>query len=200
MASWSGIIGAGASLSTGQYSDSGRPQGGTAGYQPGVVAGRDYDILAGAVVAYAEADLGIVRPFVGWSLATADGDPTDRQLHGFDHAAGAGNYADHGNAVLLPLGHEQWVCGAGLLLSSAGAGLTNAVPGHAPATALPPRWGQTVLAGARPSPGYPAVSDCAHTTGNPFNDASAARLTWGSARPTPTRGRIVIPAGCASSR
>src|SRR5262249_47800450 len=45
---------------------------------------RAYDILAGSVVAYAEADLGIVRPFGLFILGTADADPRDRHLHGFN--------------------------------------------------------------------------------------------------------------------
>jgi hypothetical protein len=44
---------------------------------------RDYDIFAGGVVAYGEADFGLVRPFVGVFWGTADGDPTDHKLHGF---------------------------------------------------------------------------------------------------------------------
>jgi hypothetical protein len=47
-------------------------------------ADRNYDVVAGSAVAYAEVDLGIVRPFVGALWATADGDPTDHQLHGFN--------------------------------------------------------------------------------------------------------------------
>ena len=50
----------------------------------GVKAGRHYDIFAGGVVAYAEADLGIVRPFVGLVYGSGDGDPTDNKLHGFN--------------------------------------------------------------------------------------------------------------------
>ena len=48
----------------------------------GFVGGRGYDIFSGAVVAYAEVDLGIVQPFVGVIFGTADGDPTDNKLHG----------------------------------------------------------------------------------------------------------------------
>ena len=44
---------------------------------------RDYDILAGGAIAYAEVDLGIVRPFVAVVYGTPDGDPTDHKLHGF---------------------------------------------------------------------------------------------------------------------
>ena len=43
------------------------------------VSGGEYDIFAGGVVAYAEADLGMVRPFVGLVFGSADGDPTDTQ-------------------------------------------------------------------------------------------------------------------------
>src|SRR5919197_4955399 len=44
---------------------------------------RDYDILAGGAIAYAEVDLGLVRPFVAVVYGTPDGDPTDHKLHGF---------------------------------------------------------------------------------------------------------------------
>jgi len=47
-------------------------------------ADRDYDVLAGSAVAYAEVDLGIVRPFVMALWGTADGDPTDHKLRGFN--------------------------------------------------------------------------------------------------------------------
>src|SRR5438128_420826 len=45
---------------------------------------RHYDIFAGSVVAYGEVDLGIVRPFLMFLWASADGDPTDHKLHGFN--------------------------------------------------------------------------------------------------------------------
>src|SRR5262249_23293213 len=44
-----------------------------------------YDILAGRGIAYAEVDLGMVRPFGMFLWASGDGDPTDHKLHGFDH-------------------------------------------------------------------------------------------------------------------
>src|SRR5262245_39410738 len=47
-------------------------------------ADRDYCIFAGGVVAYAEADLGMVRPFLGFIWGSADGDPTDHKLRGFN--------------------------------------------------------------------------------------------------------------------
>jgi hypothetical protein len=45
--------------------------------------GQEYDIFAGSGIAYVEADLGVVRPFVLGVYGTGDGDPRDRQLHGF---------------------------------------------------------------------------------------------------------------------
>jgi hypothetical protein len=44
---------------------------------------REYDVLAGSAVAYAEVDLGVVRPFVMALWGSGDGDPTDHKLHGF---------------------------------------------------------------------------------------------------------------------
>ncbi len=55
----------------------------TAGLPTGAVPDRKYDIFAGAVVAYAEVDLGVVRPFVGFVYGSGDGDPSDSKLHGF---------------------------------------------------------------------------------------------------------------------
>ena len=61
----------------------GTARGGTGGLPAGVETGRDYDIFAGSVIAYAEVDLGVVRPFVLGVFGSADGDPRDRQLRGF---------------------------------------------------------------------------------------------------------------------
>jgi hypothetical protein len=64
----------------------GSAKGGTAGltgFPAGVASQREYDILAGGAVAYAEVDLGVVRPFLGFVFGTPDGDPTDDKLHGF---------------------------------------------------------------------------------------------------------------------
>src|SRR5262249_52312794 len=66
----------------------GEARGGTLGIptvagRPLFTPGRKYHIFAGGVVAYAEADLGMARPFVGFIWGSADGDPTDHSLHGF---------------------------------------------------------------------------------------------------------------------
>ncbi len=88
MASWSGQLGPVRALlqANGVV---GRAKGGTAGLPnfPTNVSQRGYDILAGAAIAYAEVDLGIVRPFVAVIIGTPDSDPTDRELHGFAPAS-----------------------------------------------------------------------------------------------------------------
>jgi len=83
MASWSGALGPVRALVQGNIL-TGTARGGTGiGLPAGVTPSKDYDIFAGAVVAYAEADLGMVRPFVGFIYGSGDGDPTDNKLHGF---------------------------------------------------------------------------------------------------------------------
>jgi hypothetical protein len=88
-ASWSGRLGPvrGLLQADGVF---GRAHGGTAGlpgFPAGVASQRAYDILAGAAVAYVEADLGLARPFVAFVIGTPDGDPTDRKLRGFAPAS-----------------------------------------------------------------------------------------------------------------
>ena len=61
----------------------GTAHGGIAGLPTGAVPDRKYDIFAGAVVAYVEVDLGVVRPFLGLVYGSGDGDPSDSKLHGF---------------------------------------------------------------------------------------------------------------------
>lgn len=83
MASWSGTLGPVRALVQGNIL-TGKARGGTGvGLPAGATASKDYDIFAGSVVAYAEADFGIVRPFVGFIYGSGDGDPTDDKLHGF---------------------------------------------------------------------------------------------------------------------
>jgi hypothetical protein len=84
MASWSGRLGPVRGLLQ-LNGIAGRAHGCTQGLPPGVAPDRAYDILAGAAVAYAEADLGIAKPFVAFVFGTPDGDPTDRKLRGFSN-------------------------------------------------------------------------------------------------------------------
>src|SRR5262249_30754296 len=86
MPSWTGRVGPVLGLIQGNIT-LGEAQGGTIGIpivagRPLFTPGRKYHIFGGAVVAYGEVDLGMVRPFLGLFWGSADGDPTDHELHG----------------------------------------------------------------------------------------------------------------------
>jgi hypothetical protein len=82
MASWTGALGPfrGLLQANGMV---GRDHGGVIRIPAGVAPDRAYDVLSGSIVGFGEVNLGVVRPFVFGLFATADGDPTDRKLHGF---------------------------------------------------------------------------------------------------------------------
>jgi hypothetical protein len=54
-------------------------------------ANQDFDIFSWGVIAYAEANLGVVAPFVGVAFGTADDDPNDTDLGGFHHHVNSQN-------------------------------------------------------------------------------------------------------------
>src|SRR5207237_7070112 len=94
MGRWSGRLGPVRALVQGNLSV-GHARGGVTGLQSataptgplGFPGGRGYDIFSGAAVAYAEADLGLVRPFVAFVWCSGHGDPTDNKLYGLGPAA-----------------------------------------------------------------------------------------------------------------
>ncbi len=81
-AAWIGTIGPVLGVLQGNL-NVGTARGGVAGLPAGIAPGRDYDIFAGGVIAYAELDLGVVRPFASFIYGSGDGDPSDTKLHGF---------------------------------------------------------------------------------------------------------------------
>ena len=200
MASWSGILGPVRALVQGNLL-TGTAKGGTAGLPAGVTPGRDYDILAGAVVAYAEADLGIVRPFAGVVFGTADGDPTDRKLHGFATLPVQEITLITATPFFSHLDTSNAFACAGLLVSGAAAGADERGPGgHNPggtATARPGHWDDGT-GGGRSLARRPLIVPI--LLGTPLTMPLASSPTWGSTRPTPTRGRSWSRRGCASSR
>jgi hypothetical protein len=52
---------------------------------------RDFDLSAFGAIAYAEAELGIVAPYIGVAYGTGDNDPTDTKLKGFHFLPGQQN-------------------------------------------------------------------------------------------------------------
>ena len=137
MASWSGQIGPVRALLQANGTV-GRAKGGTAGIPgiPTTSSQRGYDILSGAAVAYAEVDLGTGTPFVGLIIGTPDGDPMDRELHGFAPASWSDITGITGVSFFEQPRYEYELCRAGLFLSSAVAGGTDVSerchrpPGH----------------------------------------------------------------------
>jgi hypothetical protein len=194
MASWSGTLGPVRALLQGNIL-TGTAEGGTPGLPPVITPGRDYDILAGSAVAYAEAHLGIVRPFVGVIFGTADGDPSDGKLHGFATlpvpditlitATPFFSHLETSNAFAP----RDYSCPARL------QGLRNAVPGGTTPAGLPrpiSAIGTTVLAGGVAGS---AAADCTHSTGNPFNDRIGIASHLGIITTYSNPGTIVVPVG-----
>jgi len=183
-------------------------------------ADRDYDILAGGGVAYVEADFGIIRPFVGAIYGTADGDPTDHKLHGFNpqpfntttQLTGTTWFAhlDTSNA----LSSRDYACPArfqGLGVNPAAPGV--AVAANPGAPGIPGRSGTLVsatdptqvvngqrnpyatgigVASTAPSGGF---VECAHTVTNPYNDrlGNTSHLGMNSSYSNP--GTLLLPVG-----
>ncbi|MGE3540736.1 MAG: hypothetical protein AB7N91_25265 [Candidatus Tectimicrobiota bacterium] len=188
MPSWSGMLGPVRGLLQGNLLV-GTSRGGTGfGLPPGVPAGRQYDILAFGVVAYVEAQLGIVRPFAGLVYGTGDGDPTDRQLHGFMTLPqrditliSATPFFAH-LETSTAFHARDYSCPAGA------NGMTRTL---AQLTNNPFAVGTLVL-GGNAATGF---AECAHTTGNPFNDrlGNISHLGLASAYSNP--GTFNIPLG-----
>lgn len=161
-ASWNGKLGPVKGFLQGNIV-TGTARGGNSGLPAGVARGRDYDIFAGGVLAYAEADLGIVRPFVGFVFGSGDGDPRDDKLQGFASqpnndstgvtGSGIFNHLDTSTAFAL----RDYNCPA----------RAQGVRGTAPAN-NPYAVGTAVLgAGNAAGSGF---AECAHSTSNVWNE------------------------------
>jgi len=182
---------------------------------------RDYDVLAGGGVAYVEADFGIIRPFIGAIYGTADSDPTDHKLHGFNpqpfttttQLTGTTWFAhlDTSNA----LSSRDYACPARFQ----GLGVTNvnapgvASPTNPGAPGIAGRSGTTVptnnptqvIAGqqnpyatgigvtnATPGGGF---GECGHTVTNPYNDRLGNTSHPGIESALSNPGTLVLPVG-----
>src|SRR5262249_7913962 len=150
------------------------------------------------------ADLGFVRPFLGFIWGTADGDPTDHKLHGFNpqpfatttHLTGTTWFAhlDTTNA----LSSRDYACPArfqGLGVNPAAPGMATANTGASgiqgrPATRtgslpLSPTNNPTQVIAGQQNPYATGIEvtnsspgagfiECAHTVTNPYNDRLGA--------------------------
>jgi hypothetical protein len=187
MGSWSGRVGPVRALMQGNIL-TGTARGGTstvAGALPtGVAPGRHYDIFAGSVVAYAEADRGMVRPFVGLIYGSGDGDPTDNKLHGF---------------MTLPVRDTTDMKGSSFFslfeISPAFAGRDYACPARAQGVTVPgagPRNIGTAVLGGSAGTGF---AECSHSQGQPFNDRLGNTSHLGINTTYSNPGSLLVPAG-----
>jgi hypothetical protein len=182
---------------------------------------RDYDIFAGGAVAYAEADFGVVRPFLAFIWGSADGDPTDHKLHGFSsypygtttQLTGTPwfSHLDTSNAISA----RDYACPARFQ----GLGVANVnTPGVASATnpgapGIAGRSGPTVatndprqvvagqqnpyatgieVSGSTPAKGF---VECSHGVSTPFNESFGNTSHLGIESALSNPGTLVIPVG-----
>jgi hypothetical protein len=183
-ASWTGKVGPVRGIIEGMMS-TGSARGGTGFALPaGVQAGRDYSVLGFGVIARAEVDLGIVRPWLGVMFASGDSDPTDDKLEGFYHLAfsssGTGVSSDIFRALeVSPAagGHRDYFCPGGM------NGANNSIrPGGNANLAI----GNDVFEG---------VTECGHTIDNPFNDRIGRNSHAGITTVFSNPGGLLIPVG-----
>ena len=161
--------------------------GGTTGLPAGIPTGRDYDILAGAVIAYAEVDLGIVRPFVGFIYGSGDGDPRDDKLHGFQ--AQPINDSTQFNQTPFFFHLDRSTAAGGTRDYSCPAraqGLRGSFPANNPYAI------GTFVLGSNAGAGF---AECAHSVSNLFNSRLGNISHVGLAVSYSNPGTLVIPAG-----
>jgi hypothetical protein len=159
---------------------------GATGLPATIPEGRDYDIFAGGGLAYAEVDLGVVRPFVGAVFGTADGDPRDRRLQGFQTqpvsdstqitSTGFFNQLDTSSVFAL----RDYSCPA---RSQGLTARTQGVPGN------PYAVGSQVLGEAG------GTTECSHNTSNVFNSRLGNSSHVGIVTTYSNPGTLVIPVG-----
>jgi hypothetical protein len=179
-ASWTGTLGPVRALLQGNVV-LGTAHGGKAGLPPGVFADREYDIFAGAGVAMVEVDLGIVRPFVGAVFGTADGDPTDRQLHGFAPVSWQDVTLITGGPFFSHLDTSTNFAGRDYSCPAYLQGLPT--PGLA---RTPQNVGTAALGGQ---------FECNHTVSNPFNQRIGVTTHLGLRSAYSNPGTLVLPVG-----
>src|SRR2546425_6347477 len=191
MGSWSGRVGPVRALMQGNI-NVGHARGGVTGLTSataptipqGFVGGRGYDIFSGAAVAYAEADLGLVRPYVAFIWGSGDGDPTDNKLHGFAAAANQDVSQITGVSWFDHLDVSANFAGRDYACPARNQGMRNGAPASVPLAIGT----QVTNAGTN---GF----ECSHTVGQPFNQRLGNTSTPGIAIPYSNPGTLVIAPG-----
>ncbi len=148
---------------------------------------RDYDIFSGGVIAYAEVDLGVVRPFVGFIYGSGDGDPSDNKLQGFTPDAVNNSTQIHATSYM---GHLDRSVGAGGGRDFSCPGRLQSVRRGAPAN-RPSAIGADVLADGAGG----AVAECYHTVSNVWNVRVGNDSHPGISTPYSNPGTLMIPVG-----
>jgi hypothetical protein len=163
----------------------GRAKGGTAGLPgfPTTVSQRGYDILAGGAVAYAEVELGIVKPFVGVVIGTPDSNATDRHLRGFAPASWQDVTQITGTSWFDHLDTSTNFAGRDYSCPARSQGVRTAAPASNPLAI-----GTAVLGG---NGGF----ECNHSVSNPYNQQLGTPSHLGLFSPYSNPGTLVIPAG-----
>jgi hypothetical protein len=119
---------------------------------PGQTVGKDYNVLAWGVVAYAEARLGIVAPFLGFFYGSQDDNASDDKLEGFTPFPQ--------REITLVTGTARFAH----LDRSVNFGRDVATPALAASPVGATVAGRSVFLGT-------GGSEFSHTVGNPFNDS-----------------------------
>ena len=154
---------------------------------PGIPTGRDYDILAGAVIAYAEVDFGMVRPFVGFIFGSGDGDPRDDKLHGFQAQPINDSTQFNNTPFFYHLDRSAAVGGTRNYSCPARArGLRGSFPANNPYAI------GTFVLGSNAGAGF---AECAHSVSNLFNSRLGNISHVGLAVSYSNPGTLVIPVG-----
>jgi hypothetical protein len=192
MPSWTGRIGPVTALVQGNVV-LGNARGGTplTPGSPPFLPHRRYDIFAGGVVAYAEAEAlqGQLRPFVGFFWGSADKDPSDRSLHGFSS---------------FPITSSSQFTGvptfAHFDISQAVGGRDRSCPARLQGLPTRSRTAATTLAGAPLAIGTDVMgttggTDCWHDVVYPFNDRVGRFSHLGIVTTYSNVGTMMIPAG-----
>jgi hypothetical protein len=203
MGSWSGNVGPLRGLVQANLL-TGTAQGGTqvAELPPGVPPGKHYNILAGAVVAYGEVDLRVVRPFLSVIWGSADnGSPTSTHLGGFNPQSFNEITLLTDTSFFAHLDTSQAVSARDYTCPARNQGLGTlpnlpsvpnpATPGAPGLARQPQNIGTQVFVS---SPGI-AFVECAHTVGDPFNDRIGDLTHLGIQTPYSNPGTLLIPVG-----